>query len=169
MIQVIWHLDRIFRGPLSSALVDRWDRKKIMWMTNSVSREYRWNLVLDMDQYSIMPEVVRHDQLTYATGLFTSLTKVVYIIGSSLAGILVAAFGVYWAVGGILGGILAGYWVRFLGAGRLMMVGIGLTGLAIIGISMSTWLPSTVLFFCIRMAERLCTISLPESQFNVGF
>src|SRR5437868_13907930 len=37
LIQVVWHLDRIIFSPLAGILADRWDRKRIMVLTNLLS------------------------------------------------------------------------------------------------------------------------------------
>jgi DHA3 family macrolide efflux protein-like MFS transporter len=37
LIQVVWHLDRIIFSPLAGICADRWDRKRIMVLTNVLS------------------------------------------------------------------------------------------------------------------------------------
>ncbi|TCS96454.1 MFS transporter [Hazenella coriacea] len=125
LIQVVWHLDRILLGPIAGTLVDRWDRKKIMVVTNIFSAivvgilavtmigwEHPSSIIIFITvillnslstflmpaQYSIMPEVIGKEHLTTATGIFTSISRVAALVGSSVAGVVIAMVGSVWAV-----------------------------------------------------------------------
>ena len=127
LIQVVWHLDRIIFSPLAGICADRWDRKRIMVLANVLSAVVvgalatamlAWgqvpsaaifvavfllnslNTFLGPAQASLMPEVVGRDLLATAGGLFTTVRNVASLIGSALAGIVVAAVGGAWAVVG---------------------------------------------------------------------
>jgi MFS transporter, DHA3 family, macrolide efflux protein len=127
LIQVVWHLDRIIFSPLTGIFADRWDRKRIMVLTNVLSAVVvgalaavmlargqapsaaifvavfllnSLNTFLGPAQASLMPEVVGRDLLATAGGLFTTVRNVASLIGSALAGMVVAAVGGAWAVVG---------------------------------------------------------------------
>jgi MFS transporter, DHA3 family, macrolide efflux protein len=127
LIQVIWHLDRIIFSPLAGIFADRWDRKRIMLLTNVLSAVVVGALATVMfargqapsaaifvavfllnslstflgpAQASLMPEVVGRDLLATAGGLFSTVENVASLVGSALAGIVVAVVGGAWAVVG---------------------------------------------------------------------
>jgi MFS transporter, DHA3 family, macrolide efflux protein len=127
LIQVVWHLDRIIFGPLAGIFADRWDRKRIMVLTNVLSAVVvgalatvmfargqapsaiifvavfllnSLNTFLGPAQAALMPEVVGRDLLATTGGLFSTVGNVASLVGSALAGIVVAAVGGAWAVVG---------------------------------------------------------------------
>lgn len=125
LIQVVWHLDRMLVGLIAGTVADRYNRKKILIVTNLLAAGivgtlagviWKWenpsaivilcfvfllNGVITFAapaSYSIMPEVVGRERLADATGLYTAISRVVYIGGTSMAGIFISVFGVNWAV-----------------------------------------------------------------------
>ncbi|MBH5318641.1 MFS transporter [Paenibacillus sp. GSMTC-2017] len=124
LVQVVWHTSRIFIGFIAGAIADRYNQKTILLVTNIISAVLvallavmMWNKEMPLlftlailfllntmftfmspAHYSIMPVVVGKEHLADATGLFTTISKVVYIAGTSAAGIFIAYFGAQWAV-----------------------------------------------------------------------
>jgi len=125
IIQVVWQLSPILIGPLAGALVDRWDRKKIMVLTNmlsavvvgavavSISRQGQvtpvtifvtvfllnsLNSFLSPARFSIMPEIVSHDLLATAAGVSASTKQLAALLGNALAGVVIATVGTTWSL-----------------------------------------------------------------------
>lgn len=125
VIQVVWQLSSTLFSPLAGALTDRWDRKRIMIIANVLSAVVvgvlaavifaqgqvsplvifvavfllnSLNTFFAPATFSIMPEVVGRDLLVTASGLFSSARQVASLIGSALAGVVIVAVGVAWAV-----------------------------------------------------------------------
>jgi MFS transporter, DHA3 family, macrolide efflux protein len=127
LIQVVWQVDKILFGPLAGVLADRWDRKRLMVITNilqalvvgalavvftihgSASPVVIFTTVFLLNTLytfsgpasaAIWPEVVGRDLLTTASGLSSAASQVAYIVGSALGGIVVAVAG---AAGALMG------------------------------------------------------------------
>jgi MFS family permease len=125
MIQVIWHLSDVLFGPLAGVLADRWDRKRIMVVTNVLAAAVVGTVATIMGihgqvapiiifvtvfllnslttflapaRFSVMPTVVGRDLLATAAGLFSTAGQVAMLVGQALAGVLIAAVGAVWAV-----------------------------------------------------------------------
>lgn len=120
LIQVVWHLSRVLCAPIAGILADRWDRKRIMVLTNlfaagvvaavaaviplqghlsplvAFSAVFLLNSVttfLGPAQFSIMPEIVGRDLLATASGTLATARQVASLLGNALAGVVVAIVG----------------------------------------------------------------------------
>lgn len=124
-VQVVWHLSSILFGPLAGILADRWDRKRIMVVTNLLAAvvvgavalvifvQERLSLAvafaavfllnslttfLRPARVSIMPQIVGRDLLATAAGLFAIVREGATFLGNALAGVVIAVMGAALAV-----------------------------------------------------------------------
>lgn len=125
IIQVVWHLPNLLFGPLAGVLADRWDRKRIMVLTNVLAALIVGVIAVLMfvqdtvspvsifvalfvlnsvtmffgpANFSIMPEVVGRKLLTTASGLFAISGQVAALIGGPLSGMVIAVVGAVWTI-----------------------------------------------------------------------
>lgn len=125
IVQVLWHLSKILFGPLAGALADRWDRKRIIVITNVLAAVvvsavataipawgplspvvvfvavFLLNTLTTFSSpahFSIMPEVVGRDLLATASGLLATTRQVASLAGNALAGVVIALVGTAWAL-----------------------------------------------------------------------
>jgi MFS transporter, DHA3 family, macrolide efflux protein len=125
IVQVVWHLADIIVAPLAGVSADRWDRKRIMVVTNllaagivgvfaaimsvqgQISPVVIFIAVFCLNsltaffvpaRYSVMPTVVGRDLLATAGGLFTSAGQVASLAGNALAGVLISTANAVWAL-----------------------------------------------------------------------
>lgn len=125
LVQVVWHLNRILFAPFAGIVADRWDRKRIMVVTNFLaalvvggvasamfgrSMAPTWvillaafvlnglNTFLTPARVSVMPEIIGRDLLAMAGGIFATVEQSANFLGSALAGWVIAAVGAAWAV-----------------------------------------------------------------------
>lgn len=125
IVQVVWQLADFLFGPVAGVLADRWDRKRIMVVTNLLAaavvgavaigvatRGYLppvhayaaifalngLTAFLKPARAALMPAVVGRELLATATGLFSTIRQAVTLLGDALAGAIVAVAGAVWAV-----------------------------------------------------------------------
>src|SRR5262245_12775582 len=123
-IQVISHLSKVLFGPFAGALADRWDRKHIIVITNTLAAVvvgavtavisvcglspavafaavFLLNTLTTFSspaQFSIMPAAVGRDLLATASGMFATARQLASLLGSALAGVTIAILGAVWAL-----------------------------------------------------------------------
>ena len=125
IVQAIWHIPDVLFAPLAGVLADRWDRKAIMVSTNvaaaavvgavvvvivvvghlppvvafvAVFKLNSLTTFLNPARASVMPSVVGRDLLTTAQGLFSTARETASLVGSGVAGLLIAVASVAWAL-----------------------------------------------------------------------
>lgn len=125
IIQAIWHLPDVLLAPIAGVLADRWDRKAIMVTTNLAAAAvvgavallvalighlppviafiaiFKLNSLTTFTgpaRASVIPSVVGKDLLTTAQGLFSTARETASLVGSAVAGLLVAAASAVWAL-----------------------------------------------------------------------
>ncbi len=125
LVQVVWMLPDILLGPLAGIWADRFDRKRIMVVTNllaalvvgivAAAMAGRGSLPLPLvliaifclnsltaclkpARSAVMPAVVGRRLLATAAGLFASAGQVALLLGEALAGVVVAVAGGVWAL-----------------------------------------------------------------------
>ena len=113
IIQAIWQLPDILFAPLAGVMADRWDRKRIILITNLLSAVAVGALAIVMAssgqlspmvayvavfvlnsltsflnpaRASIMPTVVGPDMLTTASGLFSTAREAASLLGNAMTG-----------------------------------------------------------------------------------
>src|SRR5579884_2808134 len=124
-IQVIWQLCPIIFGIPAGLLADRWDRRYIMIITNLLSALTLSTLTTTLPaqgrlsplaifatifllnslstffgpaSFALIPQIVERDLLTVASGISTSTRQLATLVGSALAGLVLAATGTSWAL-----------------------------------------------------------------------
>ncbi len=125
IIQAVWHIPDVLFGPLAGVLADRWNRKAIMVTTNvgaavvvgavalivvsighlppyvaflAIFKLNALTAFMNPARAAVMPSVVGHDLLTTAQGLFSAAGETASLIGSAVAGLLVAKADAAWAL-----------------------------------------------------------------------
>lgn len=121
LIQVVWHLDRIFLAPVMGTAADRRNRTLLLLLSKCLSGltvgMLAWFLTLPRHHLtlalalaavvalnalrtvgspaaqSVMPELVGRDTLLEASGLAASVNQAVALAGSALAGLVIADWG----------------------------------------------------------------------------
>lgn len=124
IINVMYQLSAVFLAPLGGVYADRWDRKRTMIAVSflsalivaiaavplalgrfSVLMIYGTVLALSVISYlynpayySVVPEVVGTDLLATANGLSSATGQGASLLGSALAGVILAVLGAAWAL-----------------------------------------------------------------------
>lgn len=125
MVGVIWHLSSVFFAPLGGILADKFDRKMLLIIIHLLSALITLILgivtlilnalpislafisivivnALSIFVYpvesSIIPDIVERKQLSQVSGFFTTIAKTAHLVGTALAGFLVAGVGAGWAL-----------------------------------------------------------------------
>ncbi|MCG7407182.1 MFS transporter [Paenibacillus sp. ACRRX] len=125
LVQVVWHVNRLLMGFVAGTVADRYNRKLIMVTTNILASSiigllavvvWKWDnppvivtlcfvfllngitTFMTPAQSSVIPDVVGPQLLADATGTYSILSRVFYIVGSSVAGIFISFYGVLSAI-----------------------------------------------------------------------
>ncbi|MDE0684426.1 MAG: MFS transporter [Candidatus Poribacteria bacterium] len=125
IIQAIWQLPDILFAPLAGVMADRWDRKRIMLITNLLAAVavgavaiimassgqlsplvaylaiFTLNSLttfLNPARASIMPAVVGPAMLTTASGMFSAANQAASLLGNAMAGFVISVAGSIWAL-----------------------------------------------------------------------
>ena len=124
-VQIVWQLSDILFAPIAGVLADRFDRKRIMIVTNllaalvvgvtallaftystlspilvlvSIFLLNSLTTFLNPAQFSLIPMFVEKELLTSASGTLSSMRNVAALTGSAAAGVIIATFGTAWAI-----------------------------------------------------------------------
>lgn len=125
LVQVVWQLPDILVGPFAGVWADRFDRKRIMVVTNlcaalvvgvvaaGMAAQSTLPLALVLvaifclnsltaflkpARFAVMPAVVGRNLLATASGAFASTGQVALLLGEAAAGVVVAVLGAVWAL-----------------------------------------------------------------------
>ncbi|MGH2441949.1 MAG: MFS transporter [Chloroflexota bacterium] len=125
IIQAVWHLSNTLFGPVGGTLVDRWDRKRTLVAGNLVAglvvgctavvalqlghllpavvfvAVFALNAlvaVIAPARFSILPNLVKSEQLATASGAVTAGSQAALFLGDTVAGVIIARAGAAWAV-----------------------------------------------------------------------
>lgn len=125
MVGVIWHLSSVIFAPLGGILADRFDRKRLLvgihltsalvtvslgvttLATGSLPIAFAYISIVIVNalgiftypvESSIIPDIVERKQLPQVSGLFTTIAKTASLLGTALAGFMVAGVGAGWAL-----------------------------------------------------------------------
>ncbi|PFA62907.1 hypothetical protein CN378_17865 [Bacillus sp. AFS015802] len=124
MIGAMWQISDMIISPIAGALADRWERKKLLLVTNILAGSIVFLLVIYMFIYnhipfllalilvfilngftafinpvrsSIIPDLVHRDKLASVNGSFSVVNNAASLVGNASAGLIIGIIGIAWA------------------------------------------------------------------------